>query len=506
LARGYRKSGVRLWTHLTHSREPATAQTVEQLLDLLRRADFEPPAQLLHWLLVGPWAARFKLVARLGREANDPIDELLNAAMAYATGQVPSLVGFLQWFDSGDGELKREAGQAADLVRVMTVHGSKGLQAPIVILADAADDPDASLARGVELVEQGPGQRPRTVPLPALRKEEKGGPVRAAEEQAAREERAEHWRLLYVALTRAEEALFIAGAWPPSRKELPVDSWYARLAPLFGEDAAWEPDPIWDGARSIGMPGPVVKTAPRGGDRGPAAAAAWLTTPIGPEPRPPRPLAPSALGEDEAPDPPTRPGPGALEAARRGTLIHKLIERLPAVPLTSAKPLRSPGWRGRRRIRCRCPGRDAARGACRARSSRLAGGVRPRLARRSAAGRRGGRPRGFRHDRPPADHARAGADRGFQDGAAPARQPGRGAAGLSAPDGRLCRRAGRDPPRSLGRGRLALYPCAAPDRRAGRCPGAAPAGAGIALQGMASAKLLPRPVAKRGANPRYRLN
>jgi ATP-dependent helicase/nuclease subunit A len=95
LARGYRKSGVRLWTHLTHSREPATAQTVEQLLDLLRRADFEPPAQLLHWLLVGPWAARFKLVARLGREANDPIDELLNAAMAYATGQVPSLVGFL---------------------------------------------------------------------------------------------------------------------------------------------------------------------------------------------------------------------------------------------------------------------------------------------------------------------------------------------------------------------------------------------------------------------------
>ncbi|MFD2782270.1 PD-(D/E)XK nuclease family protein [Novosphingobium pokkalii] len=332
MARGYRKSGVRLWTHLTHSREPATAQTVEQLLDLLRRADFEPPAQLLHWLLVGPWAARFKLVARLGREANDPIDELLNAAMAYATGQVPSLVGFLQWFDSGDGELKREAGQAADLVRVMTVHGSKGLQAPIVILADAADDPDASLARGVELVEQGPGQRPRTVPLPALRKEEKGGPVRAAEEQAAREERAEHWRLLYVALTRAEEALFIAGAWPPSRKELPVDSWYARLAPLFGEDTAWEPDPIWDGARSIGMPGPVVKTATRGGETvALPLLPPWLTTPIGPEPRPPRPLAPSALGEDEAPDPPTRPGPGALEAARRGTLIHKLIERLPAV-------------------------------------------------------------------------------------------------------------------------------------------------------------------------------
>ncbi len=332
LERGYRKDGVRLWTHLAHSRDPATVQTVEQLLDLLRRADFEPPAQLLHWLLVGPWRARFKLVARLGREANDPIDELLNAAMAYATGQVPSLVGFVQWFDSGDGELKREAGQAADLVRVMTVHGSKGLQAPIVILADAADDPDAAMARGVELVEHGPGQRPRSVPLPVLRKEEKAPPVRAAEEQATREERAEHWRLLYVALTRAEEALFIAGAWPPSRKELPADSWYAQLAPLFGEDEAWEPDAIWDGARSIGMPGPpVVEAPPAVENLGLPLLPPWLTTPIGPEPRPPRPLAPSALGEDEAPDPPTRPGPGALLAARRGTLIHRLIERLPAM-------------------------------------------------------------------------------------------------------------------------------------------------------------------------------
>ena len=331
LARGYRKEGVRLWTHLLHGREPATAQTVEQLLDLLRRADYEPPAQLLHWLLVGPWAARFKLVARLGREANDPIDELLNAAMAFATGQVPSLVGFLQWFDSGDGELKREAGQAADLVRVMTVHGSKGLQAPIVILADAADDPDASMARGAELVEQGPGQRPRAVPLPALRKEEKGAPVRAAEQQAALEERAEHWRLLYVALTRAEEALFIAGAWPASRKELPADSWYARLAPLFG-DEDWAPDFIWDGARDIGELGPQVPrlNAPAQ-SIGLPLLPPWLTTPIGPEPRPPRPLAPSSLGEDEAPDPPTRPGPGALQAARRGTLIHKLIERLPGV-------------------------------------------------------------------------------------------------------------------------------------------------------------------------------
>ena len=92
-------------------------------------------------MLTGPWQGRRQQVSRLGGEANDPIDELLNAASAYATSNVPSLVGFLAWFDAGEGELKREAGQAGGLVRVMTVHGSKGLQAPIVILADATDDP-----------------------------------------------------------------------------------------------------------------------------------------------------------------------------------------------------------------------------------------------------------------------------------------------------------------------------------------------------------------------------
>ncbi len=92
-----------------------------------RCADYEPPQALLHWMLVGPWQGRRALVARLGREANDPIDELLNAALAYAGAHTPSLLGFIQWFDAGEGELKREAGASDGLVRVMTVHGAKGL-------------------------------------------------------------------------------------------------------------------------------------------------------------------------------------------------------------------------------------------------------------------------------------------------------------------------------------------------------------------------------------------
>lgn len=333
LEHGYRKSGVALWDWLRRSEGPATFATMERLRSLLTRADYDPPQVLLHWLLVGPWDGRRKLVARLGREANDPIDELLNAAMAFSSANVPSLIGFLQWFDAGEGELKREAGKAEGLVRVMTVHGSKGLQAPIVILADSADDPDLSPPRGLELSEDVLGAI-RKVPLPSLRKEEKAPAVLEAEAEAKRAEREEHWRLLYVAMTRAEEALFIAGAKGKKRRktpgDLPEDSWYAQLEPLFAED--WREDALWGGIKQIGGP-PALK----GGEAMSASTPKILLpdvllTTIGPEPRPPRPLAPSSLGEDDAPDPPAPAGPHAMLAARRGTLMHRLIERLPELP------------------------------------------------------------------------------------------------------------------------------------------------------------------------------
>lgn len=338
---GYRAKRVGLWDHLRESEGPETFATMERLRALLARADYEPPASLLHWMLVGPWQGRRKLVARLGREANDPIDELLNAAMAYAGGNVPSLVGFLQWFDAGEGDIKREAGKNEGLVRVMTVHGSKGLQAPIVILADAADDPDKSPPRGLEVVEHVLDEK-RAIPLPPLKKEERAGPVKAAELLALKEEREEHWRLLYVAMTRAEEALFIAGSLGKRQTELPPDSWYAQLEPLFGTEG-WTEDALWGGRKQLG--GPPVLSGRKGEvqDAMPVVLPEVLTAPIGPEPRPPRPLAPSSLGEEDAPDPPVRPGPGALLAARRGTLLHKLIERLPELPLEQRREA-ALGW------------------------------------------------------------------------------------------------------------------------------------------------------------------
>ncbi len=331
LEHGYREKHASLWAHLRRrAGEPVVAQALEQLGGLLAKADYDPPQALLHWLLTGPWQGRVKLVARLGHEANDPIDELLNAAHAYAMTATPSLVGFLAWFDAGEGELKREAEAAGGLVRVMTVHGSKGLQAPIVILADACGNPDTSKSAALDMPD--PQAEHRKLPLPPLSKEERAGRIAEEHDKVRQAEREEHWRLLYVAMTRAEEALFVGGALTTRDKGVPPpDSWYARLQQVFGEQE-WNKDELWRECLRWGD-APTFKPSAKTLDLDlQPALLAWLKRPPAAEPRPPRPLAPSSLGEDLSADPPYPPG-GDPAAARRGVLIHKLLERLPEVPV-----------------------------------------------------------------------------------------------------------------------------------------------------------------------------
>jgi ATP-dependent helicase/nuclease subunit A len=182
------------------------------------------------------------------------------------------------------------------------------------------------------------------VPLPELRGEQRIGPIAAAHERATIEERQEHWRLLYVAMTRAEEALFIGGALGKRETEPAADSWYARLAQLFGGD--WLEDPVWGARQERGRrPGAMPKAEQRDLPI-PRILPPWTSRPAGDEPRPPRPLAPSSAGEEQGADPPLPPGAGA-QAARRGVLIHALLERLPDVP-EAQREARGREWLARR--------------------------------------------------------------------------------------------------------------------------------------------------------------
>lgn len=338
LAHVPRPEKVRLWDHLRRSDAPPQVLAVaDKLRELLRLADYQTPQALITWLLTGPWQGRARLIERLGAEANDPLDELVNTAFAFEAEHWPSLSGFIQWFDAGTGDLKRDSDSATGQVRVMTVHGSKGLQAPIVILADATGAPgkpgDLALDDDAFGMADDP-ERVRAVPLPPLNKQERHGRISEAEEAAKTATMQEHWRLLYVALTRAEEALFIGGSLNKNEAKKGVpheDSWYARLAPLFeGEQLT---DPVWPWRKEWGHRAePLVPDdTASSGEREPPELPLWMVTPIGPEPRPPRPLAPSNAGEEQGAEPPLPPD-AARNAARRGNLIHRLLERLPDVP------------------------------------------------------------------------------------------------------------------------------------------------------------------------------
>jgi ATP-dependent helicase/nuclease subunit A len=313
-----------LWAHL-QATQPA--ERIAPLSAMLRRADFTTPYVFLEEMLTGPLDGRRKLIRRLGQEARDPIDELLNAALEFERVAIPSLQRFLDWFDRGDVEIVRDPSQPLDAVRVMTAHGAKGLQAPLVILADATADPEARPRSTLDW------QADQDTKLPVFRprKEQRSGVLAEAITTADARELAEHWRLFYVAATRAEERLEIAGSLGPRSKGVPSEnSWYAvaeaALTALGTAEREEGPRRSFAGHD----PQPPVRPRPaRNAEAQTVALPDWAFQPAPKEARPPRPLAPSSVGEDDVSDPP--PSAAMRTAAERGRLIHALFERLPAL-------------------------------------------------------------------------------------------------------------------------------------------------------------------------------
>ena len=316
----------RLWPHLRARLAPSDLWQLYALLDM---ADRVTPYGFLEAVLSGPIQGRARMIARLGEEARDPMEELLNAALQFEALETPSLQAFLDWFCRGDVDIKRDPSKPANAVRVMTVHGAKGLQAPIVVLADATADPDAKTSRELDWEPEASLR----VPVPRPSKDALSGSLQASAEKQDQRERQEHWRLLYVAMTRAEEYLFIGGALnrtQENRGAIGADCWHSRIAvalrglPGILDDAGRLVYAQKDrAARRAAKPQEASETWV-------GKLPDWARGPAPEEARPPRPLSPSALGfEDRAASPP--PDPAMKAAAARGTLLHALFERLPAV-------------------------------------------------------------------------------------------------------------------------------------------------------------------------------
>ena len=319
-----------LWRELRgRAGEDAFRQAHEELAELLRIADFTTPSRFIETILSGPMQGRRKLYSRLGIASRDAIDELMNSAIEFEWNEIASLDRFLSWFSRGEVDVQRDPGTPANEVRVMTVHGAKGLQSPVVIVADATADP-AKLGRTPVTIEV-----PEMANAPLLRpkKDERLPPFEALMVRQEERDLEEHWRLLYVALTRAADRLIVSGVAPKPKKDgsdpRPVNCWHRAVQNgLIAAGAV----PLEDGGViSLAYGGDERVTArPRKSVELPRAELpAWATEPAPPEAQPPRPLAPSALAEDREAAPP--PSPEMKAAAERGTMIHAMLERLPPV-------------------------------------------------------------------------------------------------------------------------------------------------------------------------------
>jgi ATP-dependent helicase/nuclease subunit A len=300
-----------LWEALRD--DPGHDATRAFLNDMRGQADFLRPYDLIERVL-HRHDGRRKLVGRLGTEAEDGIDELLAQALSYETSEVPSLTGFLAWMQTDDVEVKRQLDGEGHRIRVMTVHGAKGLEAEIVILPDTCDRAPQDRDQIYHLAD-GP-------PVWKVAKDE--SPALIAAERAARQARdaAERLRLLYVAMTRARCWLVVAGAGKTSQEAC----WMNLVR--AGVQAAGASD-VGDGIlrHAFGdWPAPVDRTPIAPVD---TPLPAWATLPA-PDPlRAAKTLSPSDLGGAKAL--PGEPAWPEAEARARGTALHLLLERLPAM-------------------------------------------------------------------------------------------------------------------------------------------------------------------------------
>ena len=296
-----------------------------------RRFRSTTPFAFYAWLLGGD-GGRARILRRLGHEANDALDEFLELALSYERKAPASLQGFVAWLRAADTEVKRDMEISRDEVRVMTVHGAKGLEASVVFLVDTTTSPSDT-------------QRLRLIPLPlgnggavvvwAGRKADDPAPVASARAAMLRETEDEYRRLLYVAMTRAADRLIVAGCKPGNVSTIRKLCWY---------------DLVGKGLKASGLQEETVETPhgpvkrfvqAKGADHDASAAAAptatppsqlpdWLRTPLRPQAAAGGLVRPSDSGAGPAASSGQSPAQRA-RALERGTLVHSLLQSLPEI-------------------------------------------------------------------------------------------------------------------------------------------------------------------------------
>ncbi len=313
----YQRGEKSLWQRLKESSSyPTIAETLYQILKF---ANTHRPFEFFSYIL-NELQGQKKFISRLGFECTDTLDEFINLSLSFEQEHIPTLQLFVEWMHQDDVEIKRNLEQNdLDAVRLMTVHGSKGLQAPIVIL------PDTVRVKSIKQ-ESGWLYDDDTLFYP-LGKEYYESTCCRLKEQEKALSLEEYHRLLYVALTRAEERLCICGY---QKKHKPSqESWYeicqTALRPLLSQTA--DNDILFYQTEQQIPPKNKTETLKK---RLPLDFPQWLTRPAPQQGPLARPLTPSHLDEDKvsALSPLLTQNDTLLYS--RGRLIHKLLQFIPS--------------------------------------------------------------------------------------------------------------------------------------------------------------------------------
>ena len=306
-----------LWQALV-ARQSEFADAHGFLSQMLERADYAPPFEFYSHALTA-LGGKEKLLARLGPESADAIEEFLSLTLTHERSHSPSLESFLHWVEAGGVEIKRDMERSRNEVRVMTVHGAKGLEADIVILPDTTSLP-GGLNRGEGLLYTEGGV---LFPLP---KQDAPEIARAAKAAADEELKREHRRLFYVALTRARDRLCICGF--EGKKPFAPDSWYG-LAQVAARKLDLDLTRGNDVIRTIGTVEETHGGTTIAADT-PGPLPAWISQHAPAEPAIPNPIRPSDISGS------TPPAFSPLGAGKtrflRGNMVHALLARLPEIP------------------------------------------------------------------------------------------------------------------------------------------------------------------------------
>ncbi|MFO0993927.1 MAG: double-strand break repair helicase AddA [Hyphomicrobiales bacterium] len=306
-----------LWQRLLVSDDPRFSAALRYLESWRAGTGGLSPFAFFSRLLVESRAA---LLKRLGLEANDPLDALLDIALEFERDHAPTLSAFLAWFAGADIEIKRDMDQGGGEVRVMTVHGAKGLESHIVILPDTVDIPDGRQRPPVIMVKPNPDGP--DIPFWVLSKTPRSAMVQSWCDARLDSAGDEYRRLLYVAMTRARDELYVCG-WYNHIKSKP-ECWYELMKGAISKRASEMPDPDGGTVWRMGSADNWADT-PSVTEPAPARLPEWLKKPlpvVATSPVPPR-----------FSGPPRTPISGRRETRMaRGRFLHTLFQRLPELP------------------------------------------------------------------------------------------------------------------------------------------------------------------------------